>query len=487
MEKSKPARSWTLKRTLTLAIAALVLGYLATAVWHLHKPLPKGVNMAAPWRPATSVRFHADSTWLDAEGQQHNEREIFDAAFAMIERAETLVISDFFLLNQFAGRAGDGYRPLSTQLVNALVTERQTHDSLRAVLITDPFNDLYDGVDQPLFAELERAGVEVIETDLKRLRDPNPIWSAAWRICCQWFGNGHRGGWLPNPVGEGKVTLRTYLTMLNFKANHRKTLVVDSENGAEGLVTSANPHDASSRHDNIAVTFDGPAVGDLLETERAVVRFSTGREPDWPTLAFETSRPAMAEVRVLTEAAIREAALAMIDSAEAGDSLDLLMFYLSHREIIESLIEAHERGATLRVLLDPNEDAFGRKKNGVPNRQVAWELHEAGIPIRWCNTRGEQCHGKMLILRPGSGPDRVLAGSANFTRRNLDNYNLETNIELRMDTDVEAMQAIIVFFEERWSNQPDRIHSLPYERYADHSHMRYWQYRIMEATGLSTF
>lgn len=465
----------------------LLLTYLGTFVWHQVKPLPEGLNLAGPWRPAATVRFHADSTWLDAEGRQHNEREIFDAAFDMIERAESLVVSDFFLVNSFAGKAGEGYRPLSGELVDAMTNERRSHDALKAVLLTDPFNDLYDGVQQPLFAELERAGVDVVETNLKRLRDPNPAWSAAWRICCQWFGNGHQGGWLPNPVGDGQVTLRTYLTMLNFKANHRKTLVVDGERGPEGMVTSANPHDASSRHDNIAIAFDGPAVADLLESERAVMRFSAKGETSWPPLESGHASPTLAEIRVLTEAAIRDAALAMIDAAEEGDSLDLLMFYLSHREIIESLIDAHERGAAVRILLDPNEDAFGRKKNGVPNRQVAWELHQAGVPVRWCNTRGEQCHGKMLILRPSSGSNRVLAGSANFTRRNLDNYNLETNVELRTAPESETMQAIVKFFEERWSNRPDRIHSLPYDRYADHSRLRYWQYRVMEATGLSTF
>ena len=64
-----------------------------------------------------------------------------------------------------------------------------------------------------------------------------------------------------------------------------------------------------------------------------------------------------------------------------------------------------ERGATLRVILDPNRDAFGREKNGIPNRQAAWDLHEAGIPVRWCATEGadageiflEQC-GKLNLL-----------------------------------------------------------------------------------------
>ncbi|MEE4304733.1 MAG: phospholipase D-like domain-containing protein [Wenzhouxiangella sp.] len=482
LKTNRRSTTWLLRGGVVLAVL-----YIGTFIWHQVKPLPDGLNFAGAWRPANTVRFHADSTWLDAEGEQHTEQAIFESAFAMLERAERLAVSDFFLVNRFAGQAGDGYRPLSGQLVEALSAESRQQPALTAALITDPFNDLYDGVEQPLFETLEQAGVDVIETDLTRLRDPNPVWSAAWRICCQWFGNGHQGGWLPNPVGEGSVTLRTYLAMLNFKANHRKTLFVYGDHGPEALVTSANPHDASSRHDNIAFSFDGPAAVDLLETEVSVIGFSTGQHPDWTENIAGPLGVVMAEVRILTEAAIRDAALEMIAAADEGDSLDLLMFYLSHRDIVEALVAAEQRGATVRVLLDPNEDAFGRKKNGVPNRQVAWELHEAGVPVRWCNTRGEQCHGKMLVLRPAEGQPLVLAGSANFTRRNLDNYNLETNVQVRAAENSAVMKAVAGFFEERWSNTPDRIHSLPYERYADHSRLRYWQYRLMEATGLSTF
>jgi len=481
LKKKRPAR-WIVR-----GLAVLAMVYLGVFAFGLFRPLPEGVDHTGPWRPVSQPVFLTDTTWLDSDGRQHTEQQVFDAVFDMIERADRLLVSDFFLVNQFAGQATTEHRPLSSELVDALVAERRSHPGMRALLITDPFNDLYGGVEQPLFEELERAGIDVVETDLKRLRDSNPAWSAAWRICYQWFANGHSGGWLPNPVGAGKVTLRTWLAMLNFKANHRKTLVVDGERGPEGLVTSANPHDASSRHDNIAIAFDGPAVNDLLETERAVVRFSSDDQSDWPALSFDDMGPAVGEARILTEAAIRDAALAMIDAARDGDAVDLLMFYLSHRDIVESLINARHRGASVRVMLDPNEDAFGRKKNGVPNRQVAWELHEAGIPVRWCNTRGEQCHSKILISRPRSGSVQVLAGSANFTRRNLDNFNLETNIQLRMASDTETMRDIAGFFEERWSNQSGRLHSLPYERFADHSHLRYWQYRFMEATGLSTF
>ena len=479
---------WLRARPGRVAVLALLLVYLSTGAYHVVKPLPDGLDVATPYRAAEAVEFLADSTWIDTQGEQHTKHEIFDAALEVIAQAQSLVVADFFLVNQFAGNAEDAFRPLSSELVEGFVELRARRPEVEALLITDPLNTLYGGIPQPLFARLDAHGIPVIETNLRALRDPNPTWSAAWRICCQWFGNSSNGAWLPNPVGETPVSLRTYLALLNFKANHRKTLAADGPDGWTALVTSGNPHDASSRHENIAVRFRGDAAIDLLHTERAVAEFSGGTRVSFPD-RVETNADADATVRIriLTESRIRDAALEMIDATEAGDRLDLLMFYLSHRGIVRALRDAQQRGAELRVLLDPNRDAFGREKQGIPNRQVALELHAAGVPVRWCNTAGEQCHAKMLLHRAADGNATLLAGSANFTRRNLDNFNLETNVQVRTDATTPVIADAVEFFDARWHNEPDRIHSVPYFEYADESRLRYWRYRLMEATGLSSF
>ena len=480
-------RSFRKRPGLAFVLGLFVL-YLLTGTYHVLKPLPEGLDTVTPYREAKQVQFLADTTWLDTSGRQHTEHEIFDAALDMIAEARSLVVADFFLLNQFAGSTDGGHRQVSGELVEGLVARREQRPEMQALLITDPFNTLYGGVTQPLFTHLEANGIPVIETDLRVLRDSNPAWSAAWRICCQWFGNSPDGGWLPNPVGESPVSLRTYLALLNFKANHRKTLVTDGPDGWIGLVTSGNPHDASSRHDNIAVRFQGPAAIDLLHTELSVAAFSGGTRISLPEPITASGHvDSGIGIRILTESRIRDAALDMINAAEAGDRLDLLMFYLSHRAVVRALLAAQQRGVELRVLLDPNRDAFGREKKGIPNRQVAMELHTAGVPVRWCNTAGEQCHAKMLLHRGRDGNGTLLAGSANFTRRNLDNFNLETNIQVQADDSTPVIADVIDFFDARWHNEPDRIHSLPYPEYADPSRLRYWRYRFMEATGLSSF
>ena len=152
-----------------------------------------------------------------------------------------------------------------------------------------------------------------------------------------------------------------------------------------------------------------------------------------------------------------------------------------------SLLAARGRGVRVRVLIDPSQGAFGRDKDGVPNQPVAHELHQAGIPVRWCNTEDEQCHSKLILHRGNNGQAEFIAGSANYTRRNLDNLNLETSVSVSASLDAPAMEDAAAYFDRRWNNHQDQVFSLPYNEYREDSRLRYWQYRFMEATGLSTF
>ena len=475
------------------ALILLLLAWVGTATYHVHKPLPDGLEGTGPMHESDHVRLLTDDTWTDDTGRRQLDHAIFDRVLTLIDEAEELLVLDMFLFNDFAGdTAGADMRPLSREVADALREKQRDHPDMAIIVITDPLNTLYGGIENPALRDMEEAGVEVIQTRLEVLRDSNPLWSGLWRLCCQWLGEPGSDGWLPNPVGEEPVPLRSLLALLNFKANHRKTLIADTPRGLTGLVTSANPHDASSAHDNVALEFTGPAARDLLETERAVARFSRP-DLDWP-------RPPEAEqrrdpedaadtgtrLRILTEAAIRDGVLSLIQQAEAGDRLDMAMFYLAHRAVVEALIDARRRGVEVRVLLDPNLAAFGREKGGLPNQAVADELERADVTVRWCRTRGEQCHGKFVMRHSG---DRVgfILGSANMTRRNLDNLNLETGVHVRADPEAAIAGDAVDFFEQRWNNPGERHHSVADGGNEGDGWLDYWRYRFMEATGLSTF
>lgn len=474
-------RSKPLHRILLL----LVVIWLGMALFHSQRSLPDGLSASLPWRPADNLELLLDQTWQTADGKRISQQQIFDAALEMIRQARRLVVVDMFLFNEFAGQ--NSFRPLSGELTQALIEARQSHPDIEVMLITDPFNTLYGGVANTHLTALQQAGVQVVMTPLQQLPASNPLWTGLWSLCCQFLGNSKEGGWLPNPVGPGKVTLRSYLHLANFRANHRKTLVTDAGDSWTALVTSGNPHDASSRHSNQALRFDGAAALDLLQTELTVAQMADRLTLDWPQPDATTATTSEARLRVLTEGAVRDALLETINSSVIGDQLDVEVFYISHRPLINALIQARQRGVNVRVLLDPNRDAFGREKNGIPNRQVAWDLHRANIPLRWCNTSGEQCHRKWLRLDRADGRSELISGSANFTRRNLDNLNLETDVQLASHHDHATMQRARDTFNRLWNNSGGIEYSLPYASFADHNIGRYAIYRVMEATGLSTF
>lgn len=446
--------------------------------------MPQGLDFTGKLQHS-NVKFIADQTYIDAQGRQHLDQHIFDQVLQLIKEAKTTIVIDMFLFNKEVGDSKLQHRALTEQLTQALINQKVVNPTLEIKFITDPINSVYGGIAPEQYHELRQNGIDVIETNLTPLRASNPTWSGFWYLCCQNIGNNAEKGWLSNPFGKQPITIRSYLNLFNFKANHRKTIVVDTDQGWKAIVTSANPHDGSSRHSNIALMVDGATAVDILKSEQPVAHMSGGDTP-FVVVGKLPENPNDPQVQVLTEAAIYKAVLNMLITAKANDQIDLAMFYLSERKIIKELLAAKQRGAKLRILLDPNKDAFGRQKNGIPNRQVASELHDAGIDVRWCNTQGEQCHSKMIIKRNAQSAEMIL-GSANFTARNLKNYNLETDLRVVGKPQQQVFMDAEQYFNSAWSNLNGCQMSVDYTQYADDSKLKYGLYRFMEWSGLSTF
>lgn len=447
---------------------------------------PLGTAYEGPFRPVENLRFLYDKSYVNEHGKRVSEHEIFDQIFALIEQSTRFVLLDMFLFNDFKGQQTKLPRPLSEELTQALLQQKAAFPSCEIILITDPINTVYGAKPSPYFERLRSAGITVVITDLQKLPDSNLLYSPLWRL---FFASNKfvPDFSVPNPFDQGKVSLASMLSLINFKANHRKVVIGANDQSIAAIVGSANPHDGSGAHQNLAVRFSGQAVLDLLDTERSVLRFSGHEDVEFQPKNYPFVGKSDMAIRVITENAIKKALLNAINASASGDTIDMAMFYLSERTIIEALISAQARGVGIRLLLDPNKDAFGREKNGIPNRQVAHELVKEGVSVRWCLTQGEQCHSKWLMVRYNDGSSRTILGSANFTRRNIDGFNLETNIELRSESDHPAIIGLTTHFENRWQSREDQKTSLPYSAFSDDSRLKYWQYRLMEASGLSTF
>jgi hypothetical protein len=208
--------------------AGLACLLIVVGLWGALRPLPDGVPFRGVARPAPDVRFLADVTFVDAEGRRRVRQGIFNEALRIISRAESFILLDMFLFNEFQGPKPESTRKLSSELANALIKRKSEAPGIRIMFITDPINTVYGGMRSAQLEALRAAGVEVVVTRLERLRDSNPLYSALWRVFIRPFGNSVGGKRMKNPFGEGRVSLRSWLKLMNFKANHRKVLLADA-------------------------------------------------------------------------------------------------------------------------------------------------------------------------------------------------------------------------------------------------------------------
>lgn len=508
-------------RGLWIALAAAVL--LPYIVPH-EKPGHLFMNEAGPLRrvPADSVAVLTDETAFDGyRNRRVIRQEIFDRMLEIIRGAESFVYLDFFLFNDFQGAVAEHHRALFRELGEALIRRKEERPQLQALFFTDPINRIYGRMEPPLYRRMMESGIHIVFTDLDAIPDPNRIYSPAARFYAPLLFRipGLRRiltrPALANPLqaAGGKISPHQIFRLLHFKANHRKVLIADRGGDAVLFVTSFNPADGSSAHDNIAVETGGLPARDALRCEIAAVRASAHRPDqrlthDYPALralldqlehhALTPMReppedPDAPRCQWLTDRAIRDTLIEMLDSAQRGDLVRIGIFYLSDRPVIRALERAVRRGVIVRMVLDANKDAFGRVKNGIPNRITAHRFQRLSdrhaVTVRWADTHGEQYHSKFIAVTDAEGGGtRLLAGSANWTRRNIGGWNLEA--DLYLENAPAATGPFIESFDRRWFNADGLQHTASYERYAEPLWKRLWKTplcRFQEAGGLSTF
>jgi phosphatidylserine/phosphatidylglycerophosphate/cardiolipin synthase-like enzyme len=470
-----------------LGIAALGT-WLAIAWWGTHKTLPPGMRVASAASVAAEkdVAFIADITAADAFGRPAISQGIFDAVLAVVRGAHEFIVLDY---GRFGG-ADDvsdvkpPQRALAAQLQDALIQRRRELPALRVLLITDPVNDEYGAQLDPALATLRGAGIDVVTVDLAKLRDSNPLYTALWRVAFSWW--------------DGPVSpLRGATQQLNFKSDHRKLIIADDGTGGlVGVVSSANPLDEQSTWSNVALRMQGAPLAALLASELALAR-SAGWQGDPSGFALPASTAAaaatagIAEVRAVSEGATQALLLEHLDAAGKGQAIDVAAYYLADRAVIQALLAASARGADVRVLLDPGPPTTAGVTAGIPNRPAAGELESrsgGAIRVRWYRTHEERFHTSLVMVY---GAERLwfTLGSANLTRRSLDDYDLEANVAVEVPRSSALATQLLGYFDTLWGNRAALgiEYSADYAVYADPSQAQYWLGRFMEASGMSTF
>jgi phosphatidylserine/phosphatidylglycerophosphate/cardiolipin synthase-like enzyme len=204
--------------------------------------------------------------------------------------------------------------------------------------------------------------------------------------------------------------------------DHVKLLIVDGEAAVGGMNWGRH---SDRNHDYVLetrATFD-------------VDRLARIFEQDW-SLAGGRPSPMGAATGEVAQTAPGEEIRSMLESALIHAMRRALaeVYTLTDPEVIAELVQAHRRGAVVRVLLDPNQ-AY--------NFHGYAMLKAGGVEVRWYPIpRGALLHAKIGLF------DGILVlGSANWTLSGLG-----VNHELDIETgDPEAVAAYAARFEADWA------------------------------------
>jgi hypothetical protein len=434
-----PAARSRFTRWARIVLLVLLLAWLSLAFWNSAKPLPPGTHIVS--QVSRLSESDVDFVYASPGHQGALAREM-----SAIDRAEQLIVLD--------------RSPVTRELAQHVLARKRARPNLKIVLVTDPVNEAFGGTPAQTLSSLEEAGIIVARVRLDRLRDSNPLYSGLWRLVF---------GWWSDPFDEtpGQVTLPAWSRMQNFKADQRQLVVADD--GAGGWTAIIAPAGAAA-----GLILRGSLACAMIAGELRIAGWSTDddRLPAGPPM--DGRGVGSIDARFLTEGAIETALLDGIAAAGSGDQIWIAVQNLSDRRLIAAALSAAARGARLRVLL---------ARNRMPNRAVAGELLRDGggrIEVRWCPIETQASLPKLLVVQHRSDLWMNL-GSANFTRRNLGDLNLESGVELRMPARTAPARAVTEYFAKLWSGAAADADV------ADQSSADYWRYRIAEATGLSSF
>ena len=456
----------------------ILLLIIIPIIYSLNTKNAPGTNLSSDFRDA-DCEFLYDLTYLK-DGKRIHEKRIFNREMELIKNAQDFLMLDFFLFNDEYPNTMNFPNQVE-EMTDLLIAKKKENPEMPILFVTDPINNFYGAYEEDNLKRLRENGIEVVVTDLNKMRDSNALASGIYRAYLQWFGTSG-GGWIKNFFDKDadKVNVRSILKLANFKGNHRKVLISEKE----ALVASANPHDPSAHHSNVAMVFRGKSMEDLIKSES--IFFDKLPDVIENFKAEEVTSPY--KLKVITEGKIYDEISKNINETKKGDEINLGIFYLSEFRILRELGEAAKRGVDVKIIADLNKDAFGLEKNGSPNRPALSELKEdyPDINIRWYQTSGEQFHTKFIYFDFKDKDPLAILGSANYTRRNLDNYNLETNLAVEMKKDSSMAGEMKDYYARIWNNE-DGDYTLPIEDFYESRFIMRILWKIQEKTGLCTW
>ena len=133
---------------------------------------------------------------------------------------------------------------------------------------------------------------------------------------------------------------------------------------------------------------------------------------------------------------------------QAEYSIDVVVYLLSSREVLEELAAAQQRGIRVRVLLEQNPVGGGES-----NRLARQQLAAAGVAVRWADPAFRFTHAKVILIDSARVAIMTLNLTASTFRSNRD---FAVIVE-----DPSVVTALAALFASDWERVPPPEFALP--------------------------
>ena len=222
---------------------------------------------------------------------------------------------------------------------------------------------------------------------------------------------------------------------------HHKFAVVDGRYVWTGS-TNMSDSGTGGYNANLVLVVDSTKIAERFVSEMDQMymekKFHRSKQRKYPKTHFKLSDGNKVDVRFTPQdQPIKHGIRPLIQKAKK--SIDVAVFFLTHKHLTDDLIQAHRRGVKVRIIMD----ATGAK-NGYTKQEI---LRAAGIPVK-IESWGGKMHMKSAVI-----DDQILiGGSMNWTsagdRTNDENtliiWNRRLNKEYRKT------------FQKLWDSIPDK-------------------------------
>jgi len=191
---------------------------------------------------------------------------------------------------------------------------------------------------------------------------------------------------------------------IEFKGDimHNKFAIVDGRMLWTGS-TNASDSGIGGYNANLVTVVDSPTVAAWYTNEFEQMykgRFHATKQKQ-PSMRHKIDEDTSVQVLFSPQhKPITEAVRPIIKSARS--SIDIGVFFLTHKDLAQDLLNAHNRGVKIRVIIDATA-----AKNGYTKHDV---LRAAGIPVK-IEDFGGKMHAKSAVI----DDEYVITGSMNWT------------------------------------------------------------------------